>query len=56
MAVEGEELHPGDELAGHRDEGAPDSVLVEVMQWEVGQPGVLGVADPVLGPGAAAVP
>ena len=53
---EGEQLHPGGELAGQGDDGAPDLVLGEAVQRQVGQPGVLGGADPVLGPGAAAVP
>ncbi len=53
---EGEQLHPGDELTGERDHGAPELVLGEAVQRQVGQAGVLGGADPVLGPGAAAVP
>ncbi len=36
---EGEELHPGDQFAGEADEGAPDPVLVEVVEWQVRQAG-----------------
>ena len=42
------------EVAGERDEGAPDLILGEVVQREVGQAGVLGGADAVLGAGPAA--
>jgi len=31
-AVEGEHLHPGGQLAGHRDQLAPDLVLVKAVQ------------------------
>ena len=56
VSGEGEELHPGGQFAGEGDEGAPDLVLVEVVQRQVRQAGVLGDADPVLGAGPAAVP
>ena len=56
VAGEGEQLHPGGEFGGEADQGAPDPVLVEVVQRQVGQAGVFGVADPVLGAGPAAVP
>jgi hypothetical protein len=49
-------LHPGDQLDGERDDGAPDLVLGEVVQRQIGQPGVFGVADAVLAAGPAAVP
>jgi hypothetical protein len=52
---EGEHLHPGSELAGQGHEGAPDLLLGEVVQREVGQPGILPAADAVLGAGPAAV-
>ena len=52
VAGEAEELHPGGELGGESDQRA---VLVEVVQGEVGQAGVLGVADPVFGARPAAV-
>jgi hypothetical protein len=52
---EGEHLHPGGQLVGQRDDGAPDLVLGELVQREVGEPGVLRAADPVFGTGAAAV-
>jgi hypothetical protein len=56
VAGQGEGLHPGGELAGEGDQGAPDLVLGEVVQGQVGQAGVLRGADAVLGAGAAAVP
>jgi len=33
---EGEHLHPGSEFDGERDDGAPDLVLDEVVQRQVG--------------------
>jgi hypothetical protein len=54
--VEGEHLHPGSEFAGHRDQLALDLVLCKSVQGQIAQPGVFGGADPVLAPGAAAVP
>ena len=53
---EGEGLHPGEQVGGERHQGAPDLVPGEVVQRQVGQPGVVGGADAVLGAGAAAVP
>jgi hypothetical protein len=50
-----ERLGPGDEFAGQRDDGAPDPVLVQVVQGQVGQSGVLRASDAVLGAGSAAV-
>jgi hypothetical protein len=47
-AVEGEQQHPGGQLAGHRGRFAPDLVLVEAVQGQVAQPGVFGGADAVL--------
>ena len=52
---EGEELHPGFQLAGQGDEGAPDLVLGEAVEREVGESGGLGVPDLVLTAGPAAV-
>jgi hypothetical protein len=49
-------LHPGGQVGGERDQGAPVLVPGEVVQRQVGQAGVFGVADAVLGAGAAAVP
>ena len=54
-AGEGEHLGPGQQLAGQGDDLAPDLVLVVSVQRQVSQPSVLGVADPVLAPGPAAV-
>jgi hypothetical protein len=51
-----EGLHPGGQLAGQRDDGAPDLVLGEVVQRQVGQPGVLHGSDTAVGVGPAAVP
>ena len=55
-AVEGEHLHPGEQVAGQGDDLAPDLVLGVTVQRQVAQAGVLGAADPVLAPGPAAVP
>jgi hypothetical protein len=55
-AVQGEQLHPGDQFAGQGDDLQPDLVLGEVVQWQVAQAGVLGGPDPVLAAGSAAVP
>jgi hypothetical protein len=44
-AGEGEELGPGDEVAGQGDELAPDLVLREAVQGQAAQAGVLGAAD-----------
>ena len=53
---EGEELHPGGQLGGEGDDGAPDLVLGEAVQGQVRQAGVFGEPDPVLAEGPAAVP
>jgi len=53
---QGEHLQPRAQLAGQGDDGAADPVLRELAQRQVGQPGVLGAADAVLGAGPAAVP
>jgi len=55
VAGGGKQLGPGGELGGEPDQRAPDPVLSEVVQRQVSQAGVLGVADPVLRAGAAAV-
>ena len=54
-AVQGEHLHPGQQLAGHRDDLAPELVLRESLEGQVAQPGVFRGADAVLAPGPAAV-
>src|SRR6516164_9830266 len=56
LARKGEHLGPGQQLAGQRDDLAPDLVLREAPQRQVPQPGVLGAADPVLAAGPPAVP
>jgi hypothetical protein len=48
---QGEQLGPGQEVAGQGDDLAPDLVLGEALEREVPQPGVLRAADPVLAPG-----
>lgn len=55
MLGEGEHLGPGGDVAGQRDDGLPDPVLVQPVQGQVAQPGVLRGADAVLGPGVAGV-
>jgi len=50
-----EHLHPCGELDGEGDDGAPDLILGEVVQWQVVQPGVFRDADAVLAAGPAAV-
>ena len=55
MSGQGEHLHPCGQLTGQGDDGAPDLVLGEVVQWQVGQAGVFGVADPVFAAGPPAV-
>jgi hypothetical protein len=55
MAGQGQGLHPGEQVAGECHDGAPDLVLRKVVQRQVGQPGVLGGADAVLGAGPVAV-
>lgn len=55
VVVQGEHLEPGGELAGKADDGAPDLVLGGVVQGEVGQAGVFGVADAVFAAGPPAM-
>ncbi len=55
-AGKGEQLGPGDQLAGQGDDVAPDLVPRIPVQRQAAQPGVLGAPVPVLAPGAAAVP
>src|SRR5918994_2605089 len=50
-----EHLGPGDEFAGQLHDRAPDAVLVEPVQGQILQAGVLGGADAVLAAGPAAV-
>jgi hypothetical protein len=53
---QGDQLGPGDQVAGEGDDCEPDPVLRVGAEKQVGQPGVLGLADPVFAAGAAAVP
>jgi len=53
-AAQGEPLHSGGELGGQDNDSAPDVVLVQGVQGQVAQPGVLGAPDAVLGAGPAA--
>ena len=55
LVVQGEELHPGGQFGGEGDDGAPDLVLGEAVQGQVGQSGVLGDSDPVFAAGSSAV-
>src|SRR5690348_7567174 len=52
---QGEQLGPSEQVAGQRDDLAPDLVLGEALERQVPQPGVLGAADPVLAAGPAPV-
>ena len=52
----GEHLGPGQQLTSEHDDRAPDAVLVQPVQRQVVQPGVLGVADAILAAGPATVP
>ena len=54
-AGQGQELRPGGDLGGEGDEGAPGAVLVQAVQREVAQPGLLRAPDPVHRPRWAAV-
>lgn len=51
-----EQLGPGGQVGREHDQRAPDPVLVEPVQGQVPQAAVLRDPDPVLAPGAAAVP
>ena len=53
--VQREQLGPGGQVQGELDDRQPDPVLVEALQGEVGQAGVLGDADPVFATGPAPV-
>lgn len=55
VAGKGEGLHPGGQVSLEGDDGAPDLILGEGVQGQVGEPGVFGDADAVLDPGPAAV-
>ena len=55
MCGQGEHPHPGCQLDGQGDDGAPDLVLGEVVQRQVPQSGGLGDPDPVLAAGPAAM-
>src|SRR4051812_39822965 len=50
-----ERLGPGQEFAGQLDDGAPDAVVVEPVQRQILQAGVLGGPDAVLAAGPATV-
>ena len=47
---------PGLQLGGQRDDLAPDPILVEPVQGQVGQAGVFRDPDPVFAAGAATMP
>lgn len=47
-------LSPGGQVGREHDQRAPDPVMVEPLQWQVPQAGVLRDPDPVLTSGAAA--
>jgi len=55
VACQRQHLHPGGQLDSHGDDGAPDLVLVEVVQGEVVQAGVFADPDPVFAAGSSAV-
>jgi hypothetical protein len=55
FAGEGEDLHPGEQVAGQGDDLAPHLVLVKALEGKVAQARVLRAADPVLASGPAAV-
>ncbi len=56
VAGQGDHLGPRGALAGELDQGAPDAVLIEPVQREIGQAGVFGGPYPVFAACAAAVP
>ena len=56
LAVKGEQLHPGQQLAGHGHQFGPDLVGGIAVQGQVAQAGVLGAADAVLAAGPEPVP
>jgi hypothetical protein len=53
---QGEQLSPGQQLAGQSGDVAPQLVLGEALEGQVPQAGVLRAADPVLAPGPPPVP
>ncbi len=54
--MEAEDLGPDGEFVGELGDLEPDLVLVEGVQRQIGQAGVLLAADPVLGVRAEPVP
>lgn len=46
---------PGSQLQGQLHDRQPDTVLIEPMQWQVRQSGVLGAPDAIFASGAAAM-
>lgn len=52
MARECKYPHPGQQVTGEGNDGAPDLVLREGLERQVPQSGVLGDADPVLASGS----
>ncbi len=55
MLIEGQHLQPSRQVHGQLHQCAPDPVLVESVQGQVGQTGVFGHADAVFAAGAAAM-
>jgi hypothetical protein len=53
---QGKGLRPDSQLAGQRDDRTPDLVLGQVVQRQVGKPGVLRAPNPVLGAGPTPMP
>jgi hypothetical protein len=53
---QGDQLGPGQQLAGQGHDLAPKLVLGEALERQVPQAGVLRAADPVLAAGPASVP
>jgi hypothetical protein len=56
LPVEHERLGPDEQVVREHHDLQPHLVEREVLERELGQAGVLGVADPVLDPGALAMP
>jgi len=55
VGVEGEGLHPGEQVSSERDDFEPEPVLGVVVEGQVPQPGVLQRPDPVFAAGALTV-
>src|ERR1700722_5691276 len=55
LAIEAESLQPDQKISGDEDQGQPGRVDGEAGRWQVGQSGVLGVADPTFAASAAAI-